>query len=408
MTVLQPANREALMDLDLQRRSTQPGQAGEDAPADRKRARQAWLHEMERAQLSNWFQPFAANPLVNGAEAGHSQRSAALRPPETLSMAGQTALASRSGYFPMSSAATVREGFPRPVSEAPLDVAATLDAMAPQAIKGSQGDAPQSPAVVEHEDTAAELAGSASRNQLATKPAEQEPAQSPSAGNHAVAQGMVVAGSQSLGEIIAGAEGARVPQVVPSLPVNADPKVVNPSMGTSGVVSLSNPVAVFLRAPSGRVDQGSVAGESSLFSVELNAKSPLSDLPRAGDTARQPAQPGTSPASRLVGGSTAQQAATRLHANWTPDGLNLWIGMDGTAQQVTAQAAVVVNMLQRTLRNQGHRLSRVVCNGSVVYDAATASSGAPLFSDFASFLEQRTVGHFTPGLFSFPPPKENS
>lgn len=397
------------MDLDLQRRSAQPGQAGDDAPADRKRARQAWLHEMERAQLSNWFQPFTASPLANEAESGHSQRSAALRPPEPLSMAGQTAWASRSGYFPMSSAATVREGFPRPVSEAPLDVVATHDAMAPQAIKGSQSGAPQSPAVVEHEDTAAELAGSASRNQLATKPAEQEPAQSPSAGNHAVAQGMVVAGSQSLGEIIAGAEGARVPQVVPSLPVNAaDPKVVNPSMGTSGVVSLSTPVAVVLRAPSGWVDQGGVAGESSLFSVELNAKSPLSDLSHAGDAARQPAQPGTSPASRLVGGSTAQQAATRLHANWTPDGLNLWIGMDGTAQQVTAQAAVVVNTLQRTLRNQGHRLSRVVCNGSVVYDAATASSGAPLFSDFASFLEQRTVGHFTPGLFSFPPPKENS
>lgn len=85
---------------------------------------------------------------------------------------------------------------------------------------------------------------------------------------------------------------------------------------------------------------------------------------------------------------TQRSTATRLHTQWTSEGLNLWIGMDGTARQVELQAQAIAATLQRTLKSQGQRLSRVVCNGAVVFDDKLSELASRRLTDFSSFLTQ--------------------
>lgn len=82
---------------------------------------------------------------------------------------------------------------------------------------------------------------------------------------------------------------------------------------------------------------------------------------------------------------TQRSTAARLHTQWTSEGLSLWIGMDGTARQVELQAQAIVTTLQRTLKSQGQRLSRVVCNGTVVFDDKVSEFGCSHLTDFSSF-----------------------
>jgi hypothetical protein len=57
----------------------------------------------------------------------------------------------------------------------------------------------------------------------------------------------------------------------------------------------------------------------------------------------------------------------RLHANWSTDGVRLWLGLDSSAQ-VALQP--IATQLQRWLNNQGHKLLSLNCNGQVVIDGA--------------------------------------
>lgn len=86
------------------------------------------------------------------------------------------------------------------------------------------------------------------------------------------------------------------------------------------------------------------------------------------------------------GGGYAYSSATRVHAQWSADGLTLWLGVDGSAQQVELQAHAIVHALQKTLILQGQRLSRVVCNGQLVFDAKSGERRAGAPWDFSSFL----------------------
>lgn len=80
--------------------------------------------------------------------------------------------------------------------------------------------------------------------------------------------------------------------------------------------------------------------------------------------------------------------ATRLHTQWSSEGLMLWIGLDGTARQVELQAQSIVNTLMRTLSSQGQRLSRVVCNGTVVFDRQNLDEDNRSVAIFSRFLDQ--------------------
>lgn len=76
----------------------------------------------------------------------------------------------------------------------------------------------------------------------------------------------------------------------------------------------------------------------------------------------------------------------RLHAQWGKDEVSLWLGMDGTAAQISSQAAVIVPELHRYFNAQGIRLGKVVCNGQVVFDLADTPSLNPATS-FSQFLQ---------------------
>ena len=93
---------------------------------------------------------------------------------------------------------------------------------------------------------------------------------------------------------------------------------------------------------------------------------------------------------RVSNQGTQRNTATRLHTQWTSEGMELWIGMDGTARQVELQAQAIVSTLLRTFNSQGQRLSRVVCNGTVVFDGQDPEANGRHLADFSSFLHQDT------------------
>ena len=91
---------------------------------------------------------------------------------------------------------------------------------------------------------------------------------------------------------------------------------------------------------------------------------------------------------RLLAAEKHQSPGPRVYAQWSATGVELWLGMDGTAAQVGFQAAALMASLERSLREQGQRLVRVVCNGQVVFDSerqSLSSAAAPSgFADLAA------------------------
>lgn len=104
---------------------------------------------------------------------------------------------------------------------------------------------------------------------------------------------------------------------------------------------------------------------------------------------------------RLLSAETEQTPGTRVHAQWSATGVELWLGMDGPSSQVGFQAAALMVSLQRSLREQGQRLLRVVCNGKVVFDSERQLShsvaGPPQFAD--SVVASSFAGAPPPGFF---------
>lgn len=58
----------------------------------------------------------------------------------------------------------------------------------------------------------------------------------------------------------------------------------------------------------------------------------------------------------------------RSYAEWTPEGVAVWLGMNGDASEIEQQVSLIVTQLRRTLLEQGHRLNMVVCNGRIVFE----------------------------------------
>lgn len=97
-------------------------------------------------------------------------------------------------------------------------------------------------------------------------------------------------------------------------------------------------------------------------------------------------------ASQAVYGND-RRSSTRVHVEWTQDSLELWLGMDGTAKQVELQAQTVATSVLRTLKQQGQRLTKLTCNGVVVFDATSDITTAPFSPDFFSFVCQDSSAH---------------
>lgn len=68
--------------------------------------------------------------------------------------------------------------------------------------------------------------------------------------------------------------------------------------------------------------------------------------------------------------SRSAKPSLRLHVEDTPQGVVVWLGMDGDAAGSAARAAPLVAELRRLLAASGQRLAGVICNGTPMQDAA--------------------------------------
>ncbi|SFD93437.1 hypothetical protein [Paracidovorax konjaci] len=340
-------------------RSSLLGNEGEP-PRQSASVRQAWLREMERTQLAGWFQPFAqaeAVPALNthaGPRPEASRLSAAApRAASAFPVAYRQLLQPQAG--PYERHAT--EGFPNAAAKATqqeLGSGETVRTKAPESAY-SRTNAP-------HEETEAHP-GQDHRTEaphIHPAGAALEPQDGWAKGGKALhsAASKVDPLAHS-----AGSESRPVPAgVAPSAP----PEITPPPMA-------DHPTAAFA-AP---------------FEAETVVAAPLrpdGGIPRQqGAGSAAPASRGT---ARLAAPETQQAPGTRVHAQWSAAGVELWLGMDGAASQVGFQAAALVPSLQRSLREQGQRLVRVVCNGQVVFDGDSPIShllpATPRFADIVA------------------------
>ena len=74
----------------------------------------------------------------------------------------------------------------------------------------------------------------------------------------------------------------------------------------------------------------------------------------------------------------------RVHLQWTADGVQLWLGMDGTSRQIETHLGILLPELERALSARGLRLARVTCNGQTVWTAATPADPPTRRSPFLS------------------------
>lgn len=326
--------------------STTLAPAGTDEqnyPTNKATGRQAWMREMERAQASGWFQPFNESPSAFGngngkpTEGTSSRALPTTRSPVAFAQlaqrdtridgASQDPFATQEVSYQAGASTNNAVGVPQPgavssATEGANDTAQTIDAQ--KLVQESEAEV---------QDVVALESGS---------------------GTSLMPQGVLgfkAAALRGDGSCTADANGLlKRPSVAPFVPVSP---------------------------------------QAALLPVESPLPS-LKDLASANATA-PPSQPtddvdGPLNSSNLARAILSGQTSTRLHSAWTTEGLNLWLGMDGSAQQVSVQAAMIVSTLQQTLKSHGQRLNRVVCNGSVVFDAATSSTVT--LRDFSSELER--------------------
>jgi hypothetical protein len=361
----------------------QGGGAPQDQAPTGQRSRQAWLREMERAQLAGWFQPFGtatgdiaqhnpktqARPVQAGAP-GPATPQAAQRQPQ-MSMPGQAQA--------------------RPV--ATTDSGITLTASASGA----------APALAEKPSPGLAAAGrSGTWESLSPRSGHGLSMGDSSAAVAAYAAAGADAASASAGE--GGAPGlaktvsAAASQQASAASATAAAPAATEHAGIRPPIQMAVQTAALLSA--------SPSAALALLAVR-DAAAPATAVPGADRPSTRASQSPASPSAasgpaiaRWQGAAQAQ--GMRMHAQWTERGVQLWLGLDGSAQQVGVQAQAVVYSLHRLLRDQGQQLSRVVCNGKVVFDAATARAGAGrALHEFSDLFDRYASA--TPGMPAFLP-----
>jgi hypothetical protein len=118
---------------------------------------------------------------------------------------------------------------------------------------------------------------------------------------------------------------------------------------------------------------GSIALRAQASAIEssgLTASSPEIVDPDASPSSRSEAiqhavKPALTASSVLL--EATGLAGVRCHAQWTADGVNVWLGMDASVQDPTQQLKSILWQLQQSLSQQGQVLASVVCNGRTVF-----------------------------------------
>jgi hypothetical protein len=301
--------------------------ASQDVPADSLNdegtKRQAWLREMERAQLADWFVSTSRESFRHEFPVKNSARLEPLRAPVAFSP---------------------ERGFPYAIAGESVEHS---DVLAPAKNRERASEKSDTGSVL-HTDDVNEFWEQSAFSDIPETLGE----------HRATAVPLPGAGFPREIERVSLAAGSAAVQELPGL--SARPHLISPEL------------ARFVSPP-------------VMFRMESVGSQLVEDIPNMRVALRETeAVDGTF----LPNVATQRSTATRLHTQWTSEGLNLWIGMDGTARQVELQAQAIVTTLQRTLKFQGQRLSRVVCNGTVVFDDKVSEFGNRHLTDFSSFWKQ--------------------
>jgi hypothetical protein len=345
------------------RRSTAPPQNQADRSGQDDAKRQAWLREMERAQLAGWFLPTGREAVRSGP----AMKSPVISEPSRA----LTAVAHHHGFSNSTSNGEARQV--APVSQSESGPVAVVRAP-------SQNDfaAVQSREMSSAESTTASVQAPSGMRGLV-----EQSMQSGEAFAHAHRQTFTAAHYPAAGLVRGGehpllAASSATAQETPALPMFASQTQVQPQ--------------VFLNSLGPARWEPAV--NTQWDGVPFAQKAAQETNPQEG--------------SRLSSQATQRNAATRIHTQWTFEGMTLWIGMDGTARQVELQAQAIVSTLLRTFNSQGQRLSRVVCNGTVVFDCQDPEANSRHLADFSSFLHQDTHIRMSSDISSpnFQPSKE--
>lgn len=359
----------------------QGGGAPQDQAPTGQRSRQAWLREMERAQLAGWFQPFGT---ATGDIAQHNPKTQA-RPvqagapgPATPQAAQRQPQMSMPGQAQARPVATTDSGITRTASgAAPALAEKPSPGLAAAGRSGTwESLSPRSGHGLSMGDSSAAVAAYAAAG------ADAASASAGEGGAPGLAKAVSAAASQQ-------ASAASATAAAPAATEHA---------GIRAPIQMAVQTAALLSA--------SPSAALALLAVR-DAAAPATAVPGADRPSTRASQSPASPSAasgpaiaRWQGAAQAQ--GMRMHAQWTERGVQLWLGLDGSAQQVGVQAQAVVYSLHRLLRDQGQQLSRVVCNGQVVFDAATARAGAGrALHEFSDLFDRYASA--TPGMPAFLP-----
>jgi hypothetical protein len=71
---------------------------------------------------------------------------------------------------------------------------------------------------------------------------------------------------------------------------------------------------------------------------------------------------------------TTGLTGVRCHAQWSAEGVHLWLGMNASVQEPARQLSSIISQLQQSLSQHGQMLATVVCNGRTVFQRDSLES----------------------------------
>lgn len=321
-------------------------QPGQDAAQSTVR-RQAWARAMESRQMADWFHPFDSH----GAAIHHSARGPT-PPPAGLASPGTP------WRLPLA-------GPPTESSQGRPDDGAA-DASAPQAPVAQTAATFDAPRGLDH--------GSQPRDgavQRVATPGADGPSVPVSPSADAAPR------SPLFHEEAAGRAPPRPAAGLPSVAVQE--AAARFAAATTGSGHADGPTP----APRGLVTAGLL-----LPPVPLSTTVQQSPLTVPAVPAFTPATHRAGPAPRAVPAPAVQKLVeqlltrtgaappVRIHVQPHAEGLQVWLGMDGTPQRIQEQLELLLPELDRALAARGSRLLRVICNGQPVWTAPSPANPA--------------------------------
>lgn len=318
-----------------------PGRPAGDknsSPVDLSR-RSAWLREMERAQVANWFMPFINQGTANGL----SMSTNVSKP-----VAFQARYSPAATDHGKSAVAAINRKTASPLPGEAGRYTRSADVLAEVSARAT------SPGI-DREHTPAPAVAT---RRFATSTADLR-GTGPLQGDQRLTRGLTAHLQQTL-------NGHAAPVTESTSPICLNPQAVS---STHSVLPLGTPTQPMMLEA-----RLAVAASLGLAPPEA-AQEQMLDYGAAnalGDNLEYSNQTDLSIRVALkLAVRPGEDTRIRLHAQWLENAVTVWLGMDGSASSIASQVAVVLEQLQHHLSNQGQRLSRLICNGQVVFDSAT-------------------------------------